>query len=303
MIKIIQQNAMDGSRRSRGWCWTLNNYTAEEVEACKEIECEYLVFGKEVGESGTPHLQGYIWFKSLKSFKQVKKAVPKAHLEPAKADTAKNRTYCTKDGEYFEKGTPPKTSTEKGEAEKERWKRVLKKAKEGDMQWLEENEPQLVLMHKPMLKSHAVGCDEVMTYADEDSPHEWWVGGTGTGKSRRLWELYPTRAHKYKKAWNKWWDGYEGQDVMYLEEASGHVMGVLAQSLKEWSDRYPFDGQIKYGKLEGIRPKKVIVLSNYTIRECFPDSKDYEPLERRFKVTEFKKPGPPVGFRTATSIT
>lgn len=30
-----------------------------------------------------------------------------------------------------------------------------------------------------------------MTYHDDDTPHEWWVGETGTGKSKKLWDLYP----------------------------------------------------------------------------------------------------------------
>jgi len=47
-------------------------------------------------------------------------------------------------------------------------------------------------------------------------------------------------------------------------------MEHLASRLKQWADRYPFDGEIKGGKIEGIRPAKVIVLSNYTIEQCFP---------------------------------
>jgi len=42
--------------RSRNFVFTLNNYTTEEVELVKEWDCKYLIFGKEIGESGTPHL-------------------------------------------------------------------------------------------------------------------------------------------------------------------------------------------------------------------------------------------------------
>jgi Putative viral replication protein. len=44
--------------KSRGWAFTLNNYSEEEVKAIQNIpRCEY-VFQEETGPSGTPHLRG-----------------------------------------------------------------------------------------------------------------------------------------------------------------------------------------------------------------------------------------------------
>lgn len=46
----------------RNWCFTLNNYTAEEVEVLKGDlpQVKYIVFQRERGhEDGTAHLQGY----------------------------------------------------------------------------------------------------------------------------------------------------------------------------------------------------------------------------------------------------
>jgi len=64
--------------------FTLNNYTPEEVESLKICGSKYLIFGKEIGDSGTPHLQGYMWFPTLKSLKQVKSINPRAHWEQQK---------------------------------------------------------------------------------------------------------------------------------------------------------------------------------------------------------------------------
>lgn len=113
---------------------------------------------------------------------------------------------------------------------------------------------------------------------------EWWVGPTGTGKSRTLWELYPDH---YGKALNKWWDGYTNEEVVAIEELNPESSKYLAHHIKIWGDRYPFSAEIKGGTLRRIRPKKVIVLSNYTIDECFPMSQDAEPIKRRFKVKHF----------------
>ena len=65
-------------------------------------------------------------------------------------------------------------------------------------------------------------------------------------------------------------------------------MEHLADRLKVWADRYPFPGEIKGGRIEGIRPLKVIVTSNYTPEECFPNSNDLEPILRRFKVVNLE---------------
>lgn len=48
------------SMQGHNWCFTVNNYTAEEIVAVKSLEYKYLVIGFEVGEEGTPHLQCYV---------------------------------------------------------------------------------------------------------------------------------------------------------------------------------------------------------------------------------------------------
>jgi len=270
------------TKRSRSWAFTLNNYTDEELEACKAWECKHLVFGKEVSSTGTPHLQGNVVFSTLKSLAQLKKLNGRAHWTQTIALEA-SIEYCEKDGDVFEKGLRPATNEEKGLRGKAAMKEIIKRARKGDEEWLEEHYPAEYYHHLATFRSHKKPKVEVMNY--EKTPHEWWVGETGTGKSKLLWELYPNH---FRKDQNKWWCGYRGQEVVAIEEASPKTMEHLASRLKQWADRYPFDGEIKGGKIEGIRPAKVIVLSNYTIEQCFPNPEDSEPMKRRFKVTHFK---------------
>lgn len=66
---------------------------------------------------------------------------------------------------------------------------------------------------------------------------------------------------------NKWWDGYRGQDVVILDDITpDHA--CLCYHLLIWSDHYSFNAEVKGGSVN-IRPRIIIVTSNYTIEEVF----------------------------------
>lgn len=86
---------------SKRWCFTLNNYDETELvslrQSLSQKEIRYAIFGKEVGDSGTPHLQGYLSSTKAKRLSGVKKLVgDRAHVEVAKGDERQNRSYCSK---------------------------------------------------------------------------------------------------------------------------------------------------------------------------------------------------------------
>lgn len=115
---------------------------------------------------------------------------------------------------------------------------------------------------------------------DGDLTNEWIWGDTGCGKSRYAHDTYP---NNYPKPLNKWWDGYNDQEYILLEEVSPDDAVWLSQKLKIWADRYPFIAEIK-GRSRCIRPKKIIVTSNYSLEEVFESKpKDLDALKRRFK--------------------
>jgi len=270
--------------RSKDFVFTTNNPTEEHIDVLKALDYSYIVWGEEVGDSGTPHLQGYVRFKTQRTMASVIKKMKGSHIEIKKGTSAQAIDYCKKDGVWTEIGEPPKTPAEGGAMEKKRWRLIYEKAKEGDEEWLEENEPNVAFKHMSTFRSHKKPKMEILAYADEDTPHEWWYGETGTGKSKALWEQYPLH---YQKEKNKWWCGYTGQNVVVIEEADPKTMEHLASRMKLWADRYPFPGEIKGGRIEGIRPVKVIVLSNYPMEACFLNQEDIEPLRRRFRTIRF----------------
>jgi len=95
--------------RSQSWVFTLNNYTLhDEGHLASLVEngvAEYLIYGREVGESGTPHLQGFVRFLERKRLVAVRSALgSRAHVEVAK-HPQQARDYCKKDGDFVEFGT------------------------------------------------------------------------------------------------------------------------------------------------------------------------------------------------------
>ena len=97
--------------QAKAWCFTWNNYTEEDIELLERVYADhgtYLIYGKEVGEQGTKHLQGFIYFEKRKTFRFVQKAFQsKVHLERARGSPSQAAEYCKKDGDFVERGTLP----------------------------------------------------------------------------------------------------------------------------------------------------------------------------------------------------
>lgn len=88
--------------RVRTFCITVNNWDESDLTALIGMEIiTYGIFGEEVGEAGTPHLQGYVQLgkpQTVSAFqKKLKKAGVKCALLIAKGDLASNIEYCSKD--------------------------------------------------------------------------------------------------------------------------------------------------------------------------------------------------------------
>jgi len=132
--------------RARGWTITLNNYNEEEWNMINEnaqLHSEKFIFGKEVGKSGTPHIQGYVYFKNPKDMKSVKKVLDnqRLHLEVAKGNTKQNMDYCSKDGDYVSSNMEiekPKKSEYDLDCEFKEW--LEDRLRRVELEWKEANE-------------------------------------------------------------------------------------------------------------------------------------------------------------------
>ena len=98
---------------SYNWVFTLNNPTVDPEALFDPTVMKYYVAQLEVGESGTPHIQGYLRMLKKVRMSAMKKLIPEAHWEVRKGTHKQARSYCMKtdtrkpDTSPFEAGEPP----------------------------------------------------------------------------------------------------------------------------------------------------------------------------------------------------
>lgn len=63
----------------------------------QEVGMRYLIFQEEIGENGTPHLQGYIEMPSPCRFSKFRDILPGAHFEIARGTPDQCKAYCSKE--------------------------------------------------------------------------------------------------------------------------------------------------------------------------------------------------------------
>lgn len=89
---------------AKSWCFTCNNYSEDDISLIKEIlvpKCSVVCLGFEVGESGTPHIQGYFKLLVKSRPSTIFGSFKKCHFEKCKGTQEQNLLYCQKDGNFF----------------------------------------------------------------------------------------------------------------------------------------------------------------------------------------------------------
>lgn len=138
--------------------------------------------------------------------------------------------------------------------------------------------------HPEVFVKYSRGLRDLALYQCEPYNHDdvrgiWIWGPPGTGKSYWVRQNYGSL---YLKAQNKWWDGYDGEDCVLLDDLDTEVLGHY---LKIWADRYACTGETKGGTVN-LRHKVFAVTSNYHPSTLFKDVVMYEAIERRFCIVE-----------------
>lgn len=96
------------SPRSSRWCFTIPNWTAEDVARLDAVEVTYMVYGREVAPTtGMRHLQGFVIFPHARRLTGILAEVVRGHWEITRGTSAQARDYAKKDGDFTERGNFP----------------------------------------------------------------------------------------------------------------------------------------------------------------------------------------------------
>jgi len=269
-----EKSGLGNTRLSHVTC-TLYGTTLETLrDICTDGRISYCVSQREIcPTSGREHLQTYIQFNKSLSFKTIKNLLPNdPHLERPRGTPAENRTYCTKEDTRL----AGSESMEIGVIDLERGQN---QGKRNDL-----------LAIKRKIDE---GKSEAEIAGDDDSFNAWakyphlykryktaripprdrnkppdvtvLVGATGVGKTRRVYDAMGDDV--YMKDSSKWWDGYNGQKCILLDEFSSQEHFKIEEMLR-LLDRYPYQGQTKGGYVN-INSPYIYITSNIDLEQHF----------------------------------
>lgn len=241
----------------------------------EETKATYCVGQLEKGnETEHLHIQFFLNFKLAARIARITKVDKRIHVEKVKVNNGADK-YCMKEDTRvagpLEFGIKPVEVNKKVD-----WEMVWKTAKEGN---LEKIPASIRVIHYNKLKQIAKDNLEL-----KDCNHLrgiWIYGPAGAGKSRWVREhckpLYP-------KLCNKWWDGYQGEPYVVMDDVMPEHK-VLSQQFKIWSDRYDCILETKGGAVHS-QYEWFIVTSQYCIDEVFTEDRDRDAIHRRFQEYE-----------------
>lgn len=257
--------------QNKNWVFTLNNCDPLYPNDLAPETYKFVTWQQEKGLQGTLHLQGYIIFDKKQTLGALKKLWPTAHWETRKGSHEQARDYCTKEDTRvsgpWTLGVEPKPG------------------KRNDLLQVQECLDKGYTDEQLVDQFFSICSRNMRFFRDyrriKAKQRSWktevivlW-GPTDVGKSRYCADNYPGA---YWKSRGEWWDGYEGQEVVIIDEFYGWLPYDLLLRLL---DRYPLVLGTK-GGFTTFLAKTVVLTSNKSPDKWYDSTRhNYAPLARR----------------------
>lgn len=259
-------------KKVRSWVFVINNYTNDNWEALKDVDCEYLIMAKEIAPStGTAHIQGFIHFKNQRYRTGIAKMdeFKRAYLAPARASADCNKDYCSKEGrEIFEKGHKPS----QGERN-DLWEIKDLIDEGGDlMDCFEKNFPTTTRYCRSFEKYISLKNKP----RSEPPIVIWRYGKSGSGKTRWAFDTFGS-ANVYIQDGTQWFDGYRQQKCLVLDDFE---YPYNFRAFLRIIDRYPYQVQIKGGYVH-INSPYIVITCEFEPEKIFTINHELEQVLRR----------------------
>ena len=261
---------MPSANRVRNVVFTLNNPPEDDTTLAirNDPRVRYLVYGRETAPgTGTRHLQGYVEFSSQLSFASACDAIPGAHLEARRGTARQASDYCKKDGDYHEQGELSNPGKRKD------IDLAAEMVREGcTTRELAEAHPATFVRYHKGFAALRSALAPVRDWVPDVTVY--W-GSTGVGKSRRAREE-TTAPYVWGPEMGKWFDGYESQEHVIMEEFRGQLpFGFMLRLL----DRYECRVEYKGGSCQ-FSPRKIVITSTKHPRDWYSDLEGSDKLDQ-----------------------
>lgn len=259
--------------RSKRWLVTINNPAGPHVDTFKiEGIVIYAVWQLETGQSGTPHIQGYVELNVKSRRSSVRELAPRGRWESARGTALHNKTYCTKDADRLE--GPWEIGAAMSQGTRLDLEEVRVKIKEGvpTLELAESNFGQWCRNYKAF-----------NFYQQLVAVKRTWktivyciTGPTDIGKSFYVFNKAPGA---YRQTNKQWFSQYQGEADVVFDEFYGNRFphSFLLQLL----DQYPMTVETKGGEVN-FAPKRIWITSNKPPWDWYKDC-NWPALERRIE--------------------
>lgn len=271
----------------KSWVFTINNYTDDEIKYVQLLSRVHpvtrMVVGKELGEGGTPHLQGAVTLKSSIRMSALKEDLGgRAHLEPMRAlGGDKAFDYCRKEGNVIV------DIDNRVQGKRTDIDAACKALLEGGM-------TKLIEEHAGAFVKYATGFEKLnfrLSRPRQEPPRVWWLHGpTGSGKTRLVHTLEQPENLWVSGDDLRWFDGYNGHEAACFDDFRGDMCRL--RWLLRLLDRYPCRVQIKGGHAEWI-PRRIYITSAKSPTDAYAcEDEKLDQLTRRItRVFDTSVPG------------
>lgn len=233
--------------RSRRYVFTdYKKIDFKKVYEAQTKQIRYIAWGQEVcPESGRHHQQGWVQFHNAKTLAAAKKCLGdrSLHLETAKGSVAENEAYVSKEdtspvclGELPVQGTRSDLETVRAAIAKG----------SSDLQVANAHFGTWVRYQKSFAKYRSL-TESANAEAFRHVSVVLLAGRTGSGKTRYAAKYagFLIQADQI----GKWWDGYEGQRVICIDEYNNNVpITTLLTLLDGYRHRLPLKGSFTYAQ-------------------------------------------------------
>lgn len=200
----------------------------------------------------------------------------RGHIERSRGSDEDNKKYCSKEQNFWEYGEI-KSQTNIKDSE------IIRDMIKDNCSVID-----IIERYPGHFMRYYRGIEQMIKYLQKPESRNWktevyyYWGEPGTGKTKAAHEeSNATGERTYWKNRTKWWDGYDGQENIIIDDFYGWI---AYDELLRLLDRYPMQVEIKGGFKE-MTAKRIWITSNIPIEDLYKHSHFFpEAIRRRCTV-------------------